>query len=656
MTPSEQEYLKRKVLFTPLTTKAALHSWIELFLEIDFPDSVVDKEMGNSSPMEAIWQVYDHAVRNHDPDFNRVLLMASRDSGKTLAASTLELLQRVDAKRSQVHIASILQQSAKCVEYLRGFLSKPILRDFVMAGNKRLIEILRFQHKKTGDNLTEEQWEELSELEKLDYERVYGYIKVLVMSRDSANSDHVPTEVIDEADLISGEKTRAYEEAKMILTTDTHGNYPITIVLSTRKSSAGLVQKELDNAHETGIKVFKWNILDVCEACPESRHKSQPGADGKLEFRPDLPKIPIYRADNTLSAISEDEFLGLPEDRQKDFQRDEGYVGCLKNCKLFASCQGRLATNQTSTSKFLKKIPVVQNLFRSLPADYAAAQLLCWKPSTEGLVYPRMDRDLHMLSVQEMAKKLTGYDYPATFTKKDLVKLAKERECVFYSGMDHGYTHAFAVVTGFKDGSRMFVFDAFEVIEFDLPQKLVLCDARVKPYNPIIWADTEDPGSNNTFRTHGFRVREWEKGTIISGIEVVRMKLNPTIGEPELFFLRDDEGCEAAYLKTSRYSWKLDTAGDPTEIPNQNDDHTPTALRYLISNVFAPGGKLIVSRTNNRDQGPLMPKGTVDLMYDPNSAWNQMAKNAGVPTKDERDLLKLESSSAKRGIIWSDDE
>jgi hypothetical protein len=652
---ADKAYLKRKILFTPPTTKQGLHDWIKLFLKIDVPDGVVCVEEGSTSPMESVWRIYEKALKNDDPDFNRVMVYSAREGYKTLLASVIQCIMMVLFSKEICTLSAIFEQSQKMKKYLWEHLNNPILREFVVGDNKRTLEFCRYQHNSIGDNITEEQWKTLSEVDKNNYTRHFTSNIVLVATKQSCNGQHPNFLCCDELDVMTPAGQLAYEEAKMVPTVH-NGKYPITLLVSTRKSQAGLVQREIDEAERTGLKIFHWSILDVTEKCPESRHKSVLQEDGTLKVVQDCPRIPIYRCDDTLEAITEQAFSNLPPDRQKKFIKDEGYKGCLDACRIFAACKGRLV-HQNGTGPLMKKIPAVQNTFRAVTPDTAQAQLLCLKPSREGLVYPRMERSLHMLTPPEIAKKITGYDYPANFSKRDLIKLAKSRDCQFYSGMDHGFSHAFAVITAFRDGSRMFIVDAIEVEGFELPQKLALCESRLKPLDSIIYPDTSDPGSNQTFRRHGFKMRDWDKfgGSIISGIEIVRMKLNPQFGDPELYFLAGDSGVENAFIRISRYQWALDTGGKPTEKPNDRDNHSADAMRYLVMNVFAPGGNLIVSN-KSQTKFEALPQSTLPV-YDPDSAWKQMAQNAGVTTQDEGELLKIgNSGSPKRGIIWSDDD
>jgi hypothetical protein len=556
-----------------------------MFLGLDIPDCIVDPD-SNSSPMALIWEIYEALLLNNKPDFDRLMAYASRDSYKTMGAAILETLAVFHLKRSVAHMAAIQPQAAKAQKYIKSFFNKPMLRDFLTSKNERTIEITRFEHKQTKDVIAFVQWEALPPPEKDLYEEIKNYIVIVIATPQGANSEHVPFMVIDEVDLIEGATEVAYEEAKMI-PAPFQGLLPITLLTSSRKKSYGLVQREIDDAAGSGLQIRHWNIIDVTEPCPPHRHL------------PDAPKIPIYYSDASLKAISAGDFDLLSSKEKLAFNKKEGYKGCLDNCKLFAVCQGRLATDQKSTSPMLKPISFVINQFRTVNLPTAQAQLMCRKPSSEGLIYPNLNPEVHRKTAAQMATMITGEEYPASFTKSDLISLMKVRGLTFHTGMDWGYTHNFAAVTGALDGNKFYVFDVIAQPELELSQKITICKERIAHLLPRIYADPESPGEIKSFTKADFKMIPFQKlkGSVVGGIEVVRTKLMPAIGNnPQLFFLADDEGCEFLIKRMQQYHWTKDAANRLTDVPDDAHDDECDALRYVIMNLFSPKGRVITSR------------------------------------------------------------
>ena len=256
--------LRRRLLFRPCKTKDELHNWIIAYLGLDMPDSIVDED-SNSNPMDMLWEVYSKANKNDDPDFHRVLYFACRDGFKTLGAAVLEVLMILHLGRDVAHMAAIEQQAQEAQTYVKTFFRKPYLRDFVEGDNLRETKIVRFYNSRTDHSLTRKEYERLTKEEQGQHEEMFRvlteyedreqYIKVILCTMRSANSEHVPFFCIDEVDVVAN--PTAYEEAKNIPAAR-DGKLSITMLTSTRKFAFGLVQKEIDEKEKTGERRWRW--------------------------------------------------------------------------------------------------------------------------------------------------------------------------------------------------------------------------------------------------------------------------------------------------------------------------------------------------------------------------------------------------------------
>jgi len=577
LTESDKVQLGQAAFF-PCESKEDLQNWIRCYLGLDLPDCIVDPE-STSSPMDFVWEVYNESRKNK-PAFSRILAYSCRDGFKTLGASILEALMILHMGRSGAHMAATEIQSKKAQSYVKDFFNKSFLTPFVTVRNDRRLEYLRFFNPELGENLTQAQWEGLPEAVRETYERIYNYIQIVICNTAGSRSEHVPYMSVDEIDVIPTENKKAYEDAKYI-PAPWKGKQPITVLTSTREFSWAIVQREIDNAANTGLEVRHWNIIDVTEACPPERHL------------PAEPKIPIYYSRENLRAIGEVEYENLNDEHKTLYVRDEGYTGCLKNCKLFAVCRGRLATMQKCKSPLLKGIDYVQDKFKEVSVSGAKAQLLCWKPSDTGLIYPNLNREIHALTAAQMWQKITAEECDPNLTKLQLIQLMLERGMRFFAGIDYGFSHNYAVVTGAVDGANAYVLDVIAIAGLELDQKIEHTQ-RIRPWNPTCFGDPEAPADTKTFKRKGFKMKEWVKypGSVKAGIEVVRMKLMPAMGNPTLFFLKGDAGVEFLLKMMSKYHFKLNADGTVSEIPAEENDDECDAIRYYIMNVFAPKGKI----------------------------------------------------------------
>lgn len=380
---------------------------------------------------------------------------------------------------------------------------------------------------------------------------------------------------IDEIDTVEGDKVRGYKESRSIPKAR-NGQLPITLLTSTRKSPFGLVQKELDHAAKTKLHVRHWNIIDVTEACLPERHK------------PELPKIDLYVNDQSLEVVDKEKFSTLDHKEQEKYTRTEAFEGC-RGCVLFSACKTRLATHQKSKAKLLAPIGEVvgQFLNNGNDIDFVQSQLLCRKPSKEGMIYPKLSREVHQLTAPQIYERITGIAKPQA-TKKDLINFVLASKTQFYSGMDFGYNHNFALVTGFRWGDYFFIIDVISKARLEIEDQFIVCE-KVREWGSIIYPDEARPDLIKAFQRRGFRVKKWGKkgGTVASGIEIFRSKLKPAFSEPELYFLKEDGGVQMLFERLENYHYQTDNADEPTEAPEKKDDDECDAARYVIQNVFA---------------------------------------------------------------------
>lgn len=584
----QRKDLIRKALFTPCRSKEELDRWIRVFLSIRFPDKIVSEE-SNASPLDMIWQLYDRAVRNDTEGWKRVMVYANRFGGKTLAAAVLETMILLHTPRNTVHMAAIKDQSRKAQEYVKGFFYQPLLRDFVQGDNDTEVVVVAYTNKKTGIPLPEKEFLKLSPNDQDDYVRKENYIRIIVCTMQSTNGQHSEFVVVDEVDVIPKGNLRAYDQAKNGVPTDRGNQEAMTLFTSTRKSRIGKVQTEIDEAPKTGLLINHWNIIDITEPCPVSRHK------------PAEPKQTYWINDADVNHISDRQYEELLDTDKTKYYAREGYAGCSK-CKLFAACKGRLATEQVGKvgdyaeggTALLLKINTVIDKFKSASPEFITTEFMCRKPDTSGLVYPRYNESIHRKTPLQIAEMVNGGPVAANIeTKQDLIRYLAEKGCTFAAGMDFGFTHLFAVVTFAVWGHWAFVIDAIGLPQQELDDKLYLT-AHLKDLNCTIYPDPEDSGSIATFKRKGYRIKEWAKiaGSVKAGVDIVRSKLYSKALGATLFFMTGDPYIDMLCKHLQDYHYEIGPDGNFTEVPDDTNDDLPDACRYGIMNVFGKNGGL----------------------------------------------------------------
>lgn len=559
-------------------TKEHLNLWIREFLGLELPgqQTCTDDTANpatNSSPLDLVWEMYQAALHGHDENRSNFLAYANRDGGKTLACSVFEIIAPFHLRRDVGHMAAIEPQALRCLEYIDKYCRRPIIRDYVSGNNKRTIEFTWYTTP-DGQKLSPEAWKALVEpkLKAACTPETYT-IRVVICTKRGANSLHCSVFVADEVDLAD---PVAFQEAEMIPTETPDGRLPIVLYTSSRKYSFGLMQAAITNAEKTKTNVRHWNVIDNTKPCPPKRHL------------PEEPRIPIWYLEEDLVAIGAKDFEALPEEDQKKYTPSEGYAGCLKNCAMFAMCRGRLATKPKSRSRVMKSVHHTQSVFRRVKSlEVAKAQLMCWKPEASGLVYPKLNRNIHLITAAEMAKKLTGEDYPSDFSKMDLIRLAAELQLPIQSGCDHGYRHQFAFSSAIVRGLLHLVINVIAQSGLELDERVELCNQYpIAKASSNIYADPAYPADNKTFKRNGYRIHHFNKDVDL-GIQNMRRLIYPVgrkTKDPDIYFLKGDPNVEYAFERMEVHHFKVGPDGKPTNILDDDEADVPDSLRYLVQN------------------------------------------------------------------------
>lgn len=566
-------------------------------------------------------------------------------SHNTLSESVIEVLALLHLDVSVVHLASIEEQSRNAQRYLKKFFMLPDLRGFVRGDNVRETEVVLYRRiGEEGFVLSESEFKELSQEEKTNYREVVNRVEIVVATMQSVNGKHALLLCLDEIDVL--QQPIVYQEAANIPTAinreDGTTQLPLTVLTSTRKTAFGLVQDEINRAQESGLMVKHWNILDVTQKCPVTRHL------------PLLPKLTVYRSNEDLKTVDEDTYQMMPFKEKERYVKDECYQGCFYNCKMFAACRGRLASKQLGNSRFLKPVKHTQAQFRNNTIEMAQAQLLCWKPTAIGLIYSRFDKARHVIAPAQAYYKIFGeLPFEKFYTKAMLTKDLMARGLEAYGGLDFGHTHNMSFTGGFKDGPLCLVTACLSIPELD-PGQMITVMEPLKFIGFNIYPDTADPGMIKLLKRAGFKMMSWQKkpGSVVGGINVVKYKLNPPMGEPELFVVKDieeDSGTDVLIKEVVEYHWKTDSAGKPTDIPSDDNDDSCDSLRYMVMNVFTPKGGLTASMEYQEEHDQMLPSEPMSGVYD-KDFWMQqiISQNTGQP-------MEIALPKERRMVISSPD-
>jgi hypothetical protein len=562
----------------PFETPQQMRDWMCNFFDIDFPMGTVDPD-SNTSPVEWMFEVYT-AMRNNEGNEKPVYVVYSaRDAYKTLGCSALEVILMVHLNATVAHMAAITSQSAKAFQYINSFVRKiePYLEHHggaVTSKNVRNISIKNAN----GDEV---------------------YVQVIVATLQGSNSNHTLFFACDEVDVV--QYPQAFEEAKMIPGVQ-NGKFPITLYTSTRKFAFGLMQKEIERAQENGHPIRHWNILDVTEHCSPKRNKKDQGT------------VKRYIAKNLpLLQISPEEHLSLPEEKRDGYEAIEAYVGCV-DCKLLPVCKTRLANRpENDRGGLWKPIDFTINQFSKIEPDMAEAQLLCWKPSSTGLVYPRFDQTEgeNTITVSNAYYQLMGDEKPDV-TLPELILKMSELGIQFYVGGDWGFRHNFALIVGaILPSGDFWIVECFVMAGLEFPEMMKYSEYIRDKYMPRKWfMDTAQPMFIKSFKKAGMPCKEFKKD-VSGGISSIRGQIIDASGRRRLKVLLTEENRHIIKGFHSHH-FRTDAAGNITAEPDdENHADALDSLRYMGQNLFATKGGLVAPDLREREQDILKTRSSL---------------------------------------------
>ncbi len=557
----DQKREQAELMFQPLQSAEEIKDWARYFLDFELPLELTDTENSTSSPLDAIWQIYNAAKNNSGDVTPGFIMLSCREGLKTISSAILELLVMLHFSKTVAHGAATEEQASVAIGYINDFVAiiEPLLE---ISGWENLTQNKRTIRYKTPDNKT-------------------TFIKIVICTAKGMNSLHANFLFLDELDLAD---PKAVKQGKNI-TGFSRGFHGIKVYLSTRKYAGGPMQEAIDKADEMNYKILSWNILDVTEACPPSRHK------------PELPKQDMFVAKNLpMKKITGDEFNALPDIEKPKYELvPNAHGGCI-GCKLLPVCKKRLSEKpQTATGGFYKPISSVIQKFAENDADIAEAELLCWKPGSEGLVYPRYSDKVdsgNVISIKKAYETLIGTKAPSNINEQSLFSILKSLDIPIYCGVDWGFTHpaAILVMAAIPNG-EVWVIDVFTSPKLEIQDLLPVATNFRDRFSPRKWyCDQAMPAYIKAFVRNGMACPKFTKD-VSGGIGAVRSKIMTATGE-RLLKILETENTKKVRTAIMKHRFLLDSHGQITPTPDDDPGIADIcdSLRYLGQNMFPISG------------------------------------------------------------------
>lgn len=575
--PEEKKQELAKLMLTPLDSAQEIKDWAKAFLDLELPTENTDPA-STSNPLDAAWYVYETFKFNIGNKRPGAIMISCREGLKTIIVTILELLLLIHFQLEVGHAAAIESQSSIALGYIEGFLFKigPLLEAagwIPHSSNKRVVKFKTPQGKSP-------------------------YIKIVICTAKGMNGLHSNVLFLDELDLAD---KAALKEGKNI-TGFSKGIHGMQVFVSSYKYSFGNVAEALEKADDMNYKVLKWNLLDLAEKCPSERHLPN-GPKQDMWINNDLP----------LRKYTTEEYSLLPDlEKNKLELVKDAHEGCVK-CPLLPLCKKRLADKPDhATGGFYKPLSSVIQKFKENDPDMAESQLLCRRPGSEGLVYPKFSKSGNTISNEDAYEIITGSrSRYSVVTDAALLYAMQNAGIEFYAGVDWGFDHPFVVLIVAKiPNGQWWLMETYTCSELDVDDIIETTKTFRDKYSPIKWwCDTSRPDYMKAMVKNGMRCPDFKK-EVLHGISAVKSKITNSMNFRALKVVLNESN-KKTIEAIPKHRYELDNQGNVT--PNPADEPVIAdicdALRYIGQNMWSVKGAYKPAVEFTSDPGKVgMPK------------------------------------------------
>jgi hypothetical protein len=295
-----------------------------------------------------------------------------------------------------------------------------------------------------------------------------------------------------------------------------------------------------------------------------------------------------------------------------------------------------------------KRLSATLNNFKGLDSDMADAQLLCNKPSSSGLVYPRFDEVQNVLSVQQAWEKISGTKQQCNFNmlRQYLIDLG----VTFVGGGDWGFSDwtvlpVFALIPG----GEVWLMDMFGMPGLEIDDIVKYGSELQNTWGVDRWyVDQAYPSYIKTLkRKADMKCPKFTKD-VSAGISALQSKIvNST--NVRKFFVLDTANNKLVISAFGEYRWATDGKGEVIEGKPYHDKDGVSdimdAIRYPMQNLFSKGSKLSFGVSGHKEdptkkQGLIRQAPNIQEMADRANSNLMSSKIASLATSDQKNGVK----------------
>ena len=179
------------------------------------------------------------------------------------------------------------------------------------------------------------------------------------------------------------------------------------------------------------------------------------------------------------------------------------------------------------------------------------------------------DKDENLYRIYNLGEK--GISTELVFNKYQTIEHIPPEAKLLGRGMDFGYNHPSTVIEVYKDGDVLYFNELLYVRNLTMPDIIHKLDVLGIEKTDTIWCDSASPQNIEELRRVRYNAKPVNKKSILHGIDLIKRH-----------HIYITSGSKNIIQEFGSYKFKMDKNGELLDVPEDDNNHTIDAIRYVL--------------------------------------------------------------------------
>jgi len=178
-------------------------------------------------------------------------------------------------------------------------------------------------------------------------------------------------------------------------------------------------------------------------------------------------------------------------------------------------------------------------------------------------------KDENLYRIYNLGEK--GISTELVFNKYQTIEHIPPEAKLLGRGMDFGYNHPSTVIEVYKDGDVLYFNELLYVRNLTMPDIIHKLDVLGIEKTDTIWCDSASPQNIEELRRVRYNAKPVNKKSILHGIDLIKRH-----------HIYITSGSKNIIQEFGSYKFKMDKNGELLDVPEDDNNHTIDAIRYVL--------------------------------------------------------------------------